>query len=104
MAIEFISDEIIQRRVDFKSQDQEVTVFLTKNIVGWDFSVCIHKGMKLTVEELIDICNYMYDKGVIAEDESIIIPLKDKTTHIRGKKEVLSEILKTISITLPAPK
>jgi len=98
MAVKFKSTDTTQYRINLLIDDNDVNISLTKDFGVWQFAI---KGNKqLTVEELIEICNLIYSKKIIAEDDCIVITINStEPTYIRGASHVTSEILKSIKVT-----
>ena len=114
MGIMLEAPEITQKKVDIvidyypensdKPDYKSIEITLTKTC-GVSWTVTITAGTsKLTVEQLIEICNLMYSETIIDEKENIVIYFNSKrATYIRGPQKVTSEILKAVEVTLFEP-
>lgn len=100
MAIEIVSSEVTQHRIKFVINGNGFIALLSKRNSKW--VLVKFEGPDLSVSELIDVCNIIYDEGIIDANTSLDINYSqnEKPISIKNKSDVTSAIIKSIKVTM----
>lgn len=97
MAVTYESAEVTQHKITFKTDGNEIVdVFLTKDLAWY---LTIPERKKLSVRDLIRICETIYTENLIKSQDRIIIHVKGSTPIvIYGKDKVTEAITELIFV------
>ena len=100
MAIEMVSSEVTQHRINFMINNDNFVVVLSKRSSNWVLNK--FEGIDLTISELIDVCNCIYDEGIINASDSLDVNFSpnDKPIHIVNKLDITDAIIKSVKVTM----
>lgn len=96
-----ISTEVTRYTLEIKINDNSIIVFLSKDFIAWNLEV--KDVVKLTLSEIIDICNLIYSENVISPTASIEIKgnKKEEDIYIRGQEDVTAAVIRAVKIMMP---
>lgn len=98
MELALKSKEGTQHKLEFEINGRSLSLTLTKNS-SWN--LVFNDGTKFTVEELIRICKFIYDRKIIDKDDVIVIyDTDDNAIYIRDSEQVENAILSWFVIRL----
>lgn len=97
MAVAYKSSEVTQHKITFKTDGNEIIeVFLTDDRAWY---LTIPERKKISVRDLIRICETIYTENIIESHDKIILHVKGSTPIvIYGKDKVTDAITESIFV------
>ena len=104
MSAKFVSSEIVEYQVKITLDTENFYLPVRRSDVGSYWMVYLPKGIKFTIQNLIETCEAVYDAKIFDEGHTCLLKEDDDHTdwiYIEGRENIQRDILRRVIASFP---
>ena len=104
MSAEFVSSKIVEYEVKITLDIENIYLPVRLNDASHYWMVYLPKGIKFTIQNLIEICEAVYAAKIFDEGHTCLLKENDDNTdwiYVEGRENIQKDILRQVIASFP---